>query len=161
MNRKYLVKDFKEKVELLRKNFLDVALTTDIIVGFPGETEEEFNKTYEFLKEIEFSKMHIFKYSPRKGTVAAKMDEQIDEEIKEIRSKKLIELSNNNEKKFMSRYLGKEVKVLFEQKENENIKGHTANYILVKSVYKNGMEGKIKNVKIKGQANLELLGEIM
>jgi threonylcarbamoyladenosine tRNA methylthiotransferase MtaB len=89
------------------------------------------------------------------------MEGQVEEQVKEERSKKLIELSNKNEEKFMSRYIGKEVKVLFEQKENENIKGHTTNYILVKSVYKNGTEGKIKGVKIKKQGRLELLGEIL
>ena len=92
MNRKYTIEEFENSVNLLRKKFPNVALTTDIIVGFPGETEEEFNKTYEFLKKIKFSKMHIFKYSPRQGTVAAKMKQQIDAKIKEKRSSMLIRL---------------------------------------------------------------------
>lgn len=83
MNRKYTIEEFEKGVKLLRNKFPNVALTTDIIVGFPGETEEEFEKTYKFLKNIKFSKMHIFKYSQRKGTVAAKMKEQISPEIKE------------------------------------------------------------------------------
>lgn len=73
MNRKYTAETFEKEVNLLRKTFPDVALTTDVIVGFPGETEEEFNETYKYLSKIRFTKLHVFKYSPRKGTVAAKM----------------------------------------------------------------------------------------
>ena len=98
MNRRYTTQQFRNIVECLRKYYEDVILTTDIIVGFPGETEEEFNETYEFLKEIKFYKMHIFKYSPRKGTKAAQMKQQIDGAKKEERSHKLIELSDENEK---------------------------------------------------------------
>ena len=120
MNRKYTTEEFEKSVSLLRKKFPNVALTTDIIVGFPGETEEEFNETYEFLKRIKFSKMHIFKYSPRKGTVAAKMKEQINPKIKEERSNKLIDLSNKNEIEFLEKYIGKDLEVLFESKMQNN-----------------------------------------
>ena len=101
--------DFLKVVNILRRAYPNVALTTDIIVGFPGETDEEFNKTYEFLKKVAFYKMHIFKYSPRKGTKAAKMENQIDGNIKEKRSRILIELSDNNEKKYNQSYIGKKV----------------------------------------------------
>jgi len=161
MNRKYLIKEFKEKVELLRKTFSDVALTTDIIVGFPGETEEEFQRTYENLCEIEFSKMHVFKYSKRIGTVASKMENQVDVETKEIRSKKIIEHSNRNEEEFVKRYLNKKVSVLFEQKEGEYIKGHTENYIVVKCKWKDDIENEIRTVLIKKQKGIELMGEIL
>ena len=97
MNRRYTTEEFKEVTKRIRTKFPNAALTTDIIVGFPGETEEEFNMTYEFLKEIAFYKMHVFKYSQRKGTKAAVMPNQIDGKVKEERSKKLIELSNENE----------------------------------------------------------------
>ena len=97
MNRRYTIEEFEEGVELLRKAFPDVALTTDIIVGFPGETEEEFNTTYEFLKKIKFYKTHIFKYSQRKGTKAAIMPQQINGKIKERYTKK--GKRNANEKK--------------------------------------------------------------
>ena len=117
MNRKYTTKEFKEVVTRLRNAYPQVALTTDIIVGFPGETEEEFSRTYQYLKEIQFYKMHIFKYSPRKGTKAAVMKDQIDGKIKEERSKKLIALSDENEKMYNSQYVGKEVSVLFEERE--------------------------------------------
>lgn len=131
MNRRYTTEQFKEITERLRKTYPNVNLTTDIIVGFPGETEAEFEKTYQFLKEIKFYKMHIFKYSPRKGTKAAEMKEQVPPEIKEERSKKLIELSDKNEKEYNQKYVGKEVEVLWEEEKNGVYKGHTKNYVLV------------------------------
>ncbi len=159
MNRKYTTAEFKHGTELLRKKFPNVALTTDIIVGFPGETEEEFAKTYEFLKEIKFSKMHIFKYSPRKGTVAAKMQNQINPEIKEIRSNKLIELSNKNEIEFLEKYIGKNLEVLFETKTKNNCtEGHTTNYITVLAEGEKN-ENTIANVKIEERIGLELKGK--
>ena len=132
MNRRYNTSDFESVVELLKSAYPDVALTTDIIVGFPGETEEEFNKTYDFLKKIKFYKMHVFKYSQRDGTKAAVMPNQVSANIKDERSNKLIELSNNNEKEFNEKYLQNSVEVLFEEKEDGYIKGHTRNYIMVK-----------------------------
>ena len=148
MNRKYTTEEFKIIVQRLRKAYKDVMLTTDIIVGFPGETDEEFNKTYEFLREIKFYKMHVFPYSPRKGTVAANMPNQIDGNIKEQRSKTLIELSDSNQKQYNEQYIGKEVEVLFEDRENEFYKGHTQNYILVKYKTNEELENTIKKVKI-------------
>ena len=108
----------------------DAILTTDIIVGFPRETEEEFETTYQFLKEIKFYKMHIFKYSQRKGTKAAQMEGQIDGSIKEERSQKLIELSDENEKEYNEQYINKTVEVLWEEEKNGHYQGHTKNYIL-------------------------------
>lgn len=149
MNRKYNTEIFREIVERLRKAYKDVILTTDIIVGFPGETEEEFNQTYEFLNEIKFYKMHVFPYSPRRGTVAEKMPNQIDGNIKEERSKKLIELSNRNQEEYNKEYIGKKVEVLFEEKEGEFYKGHTQNYIVVKYKTDEHLENIIKAVEIK------------
>ena len=149
MNRRYTIEEFKEIVNRLRKNYEDVILTTDIIVGFPGETEEEFNKTYEFLKDIKFYKMHVFKYSPRKGTKAAKMPKQIDGKQKEIRSKKLIELSDFNEKIYNESYINKEVEVLFEEEKEGMYKGHTENYILVYYKSEENLENKMKKVICK------------
>lgn len=150
MNRRYTTEQFRDIVNLLRKYYKDVILTTDIIVGFPGETEEEFNKTYQFLKEIKFYKMHVFKYSPRKGTKAAQMKHQIDGNKKEERSQKLIELSNENERNYNKQYIGKNVEVLFEEEKDGNYKGHTSNYILAhlpKEDTRNKMENKIVKVK--------------
>lgn len=129
MNRRYTTEDFRKIVSILRKNIPEVALTTDIIVGFPGETEEEFNETHEFLREIAFSKMHVFKYSPRKGTKAAGFKNQVDGITKSKRSDILIALSDENEENFAKQYIGKEINVLFE---NET-EGHTTNYIKVES----------------------------
>ncbi len=158
MNRKYTTGDFEKVVERLRNAFPNVALTTDIIVGFPAETEEEFNITYEYLKRIKFYKMHVFKYSQRKGTRAAVMPNQVDGNHKEERSHKLIELSNKNEEEFLDRYIGKEVYVLFEQKEGEYIKGHTSNYLIVK-VNSEKLENRMVKVKIETREGDELIGE--
>ncbi len=146
MNRKYTTARYKEATEILRKYYPNANFTTDVIVGFPGETDEEFNQTYKFLKEIEFYKMHIFKYSPRKGTVAEKLPNQVDGNIKEERSKKLIELSNNMQNEKNSQYIGKTVKVLFEEYENGYYKGHTTNYMVVK-VPEKEQDGFIDNIK--------------
>ena len=134
MNRKYTTDQFRDVVRRLRNLYDDVILTTDIIVGFPNETDEDFEKTYEFLKEIKFYKMHVFKYSPRKGTVAAKMKNQIPAEIKDVRSKRLLQLSNENESNYLDEYVGKQIRVLVEEKDGDYIKGHTGNYIVVKTI---------------------------
>ena len=162
MNRRYTTEEFEKSVELIRKYFKEVSLTTDIIVGFPGETDEDSDKTYQFLKQIKFYKMHIFKYSPKKGTVAEKMPNQIDGKIKEERSKKLIELSNKNEEEYNRNNIGKIVKVLFEEKVGEYYKGHTTNYITVNARYDENVIDKIKEVKIENTyKNLETLGKII
>lgn len=157
MNRKYSVEQFREVVNILRKYFDDVNLTTDIIVGFPGETQEEFDKTYKFLEEIAFYKMHVFKYSKRTGTVAEKLPNQVDGNIAEERSKKLISLSNKNELSYNQKYIGKEVEVLFEEKQGEYWVGHTNNYMVVKIKTEENLENKIVRVKIQEVNNDELL----
>ena len=160
MNRKYNTKGFEQNVERLRKAFPNATLTTDIIVGFPGETEKEFETTYNFLRKIKFYKMHVFKYSQRKGTLAEKMPNQIDGKIKEVRSHKLIELSNKNEEDILKKYIGKDIEVLFEQEENGYFKGHTKNYIIV-NVKAENLENAIRKVKVIEYNNLELYGEII
>ena len=163
MNRRYSIEEFKDVVSLLRKTYNDVILTTDIIVGFPGETEEEFNITYKNLQEINFYKMHVFKYSRRKGTKAAVMLDQIPTQVQEERSKKIINLSNSNEYRYNQSLIGKNMEVLFEEKDGNFIKGHTGNYIMIKvenkdiSTYHN----KIKKVEIMKMENDELFGEIL
>ena len=154
MNRRYTIEEFRNIVNLLRKNYEDVNLTTDIIVGFPGETDEEFDKTYEFLKEIKFYKMHVFKYSQRKGTKAAVMSGQIDGNKKEERSRKLIELSNINEKEYNENYVGKEVEILWEEKKEEFYRGHTKNYISAYRKLENQNGGNDKSNE-KPESNIE------
>ena len=158
MNRRYTTEEFKNTAELLRKAYPNVSLTTDIIVGFPGETEEEFNKTYKFLKDINFYQMHVFKYSPRKGTKAAVMANQIDGKLKEERINRLIELSHQNEIKHNEKEIGKELEVLWEEQDGDYIKGHTTNYKVVKIPYQN-IENTITKVKIERLENLELIGK--
>lgn len=150
MNRRYTTEQFIKITKLLRHTFEDAILTTDIIVGFPGESEEEFKKTYKFLEEIKFYKMHVFKYSPRKGTKASVMPNQIDGNKKEERSKKLIELSNENEKKYNEKYIGKKVEVLFEEEKNDIWQGHTKNYILAHYKTKENLENKIITLQCVG-----------
>ena len=159
MNRRYTIEEFKEIVERLRNTYKDVMLTTDIIVGFPGENEEEFEETYKFLKDIKFYKMHIFKYSPRKGTKAAEMKEQVNGNIKEERSRKLIELSDINEKEYNEEYIGKEVEILFEEEKEGLYKGHTQNYILAYYKTNKKLENKIVRVKCIGTETEHIIVE--
>ena len=149
MNRRYSTKEFKEIVARLRRYYNDVILTTDIIVGFPQESENEFKETYKFLEEIKFYKMHVFKYSPRKGTKAAKMCGQIDGNIKEERSQKLIEMSDENEKEYNKSYIGKKIEVLFEEEKNGFYQGHTKNYILALCKTNKNLENQIVKTTCK------------
>ncbi len=162
MNRKYNTELYMENVELIREYMPEAGITTDIIVGFPGETEEEFNETLEFVKEIGFSRIHVFKYSPREGTPAAKMDNQIDGIIKSERSEKLIKIGDEIANDINNNYIGSEIEVLFEEDNNSNfeIEGYTTNYIRVKTKdlsYK----GKIAKVKIEDIENDTLVGKII
>ena len=157
MNRRYTIEEFEIIVDRLRNAYEDVILTTDIIVGFPNESDEEFESTYNFLKDIKFYKMHIFKYSPRKGTKAAIMENQISGDIKEKRSKKLLELSDLNEISYLEKYINKEVNVLFEEYDGEYYKGHTENYIMVKMKSKEDLCNKIKKVVITERKGLFLI----
>ena len=161
MNRRYNTEEFENCIKLLRKAYKDVALTTDIIVGFPGETDEEFNKTYNFLNKIKFYQMHVFKYSPRKGTKAAEMKNQISPKLKEERSKVLIDLSHKNEKEYKERFLGRTVQVLFEQKEGEYLIGHTTNYLKVAVDFNKSLENTIQNVEIINLEKEFLVGKIL
>ena len=164
MNRKYTTQIYRDAVATLRRYYPEASFTTDVIVGFPGETDEEFAKTYEFLKEIDFYRLHVFKYSPRRGTVAEKMPNQIDGNKKEERSNKLIEISNNAENKHNRNYIGKTIKVLFEEFEDGFFKGHTTNYMIVKVAGVEEQSDKFVNqildVKIKenNDETRELIG---
>lgn len=147
MNRKYDVNYFLNKIETIRKIRPDISITTDFIVGFPGETEEDFNETIETIKKVSFSKIHVFPFSVRKGTVAEKMDNQIPENIKKERVKKIIELSKELEIKYMEKFIGKEVLFIPETKREDYIIGHTGNYLLIKA--KCNIELSHKAIKCK------------
>ncbi|WP_234121431.1 tRNA (N(6)-L-threonylcarbamoyladenosine(37)-C(2))-methylthiotransferase MtaB [Clostridium hydrogenum] len=164
MNRHYTAEDYMNIVNKLRQNIKDVSITTDVIVGFPGETEEEFNETFEFLKKIKLSKTHIFKYSKREGTKAADMKEQVPGTIKDFRSNKLIELNNKNEKAFISKFIGCKMDVLFETNFENNddlYEGYTANYVKVVANSNENISGNILTVKIEEAKEDYLYGHIM
>ncbi|NLM12630.1 MAG: tRNA (N(6)-L-threonylcarbamoyladenosine(37)-C(2))-methylthiotransferase MtaB [Epulopiscium sp.] len=163
MNRKYDTAQFKKAVDLLRENIEDIALTTDIIVGFPGETEEEFKASYNFVKEIGFAQIHVFKYSPRKGTPAAKMSNQISPEIKDKRSHQMILLGEEMQKSFLTKQVGKTLEVLFENlvdNQKDFYEGYTPNYLKVNAYSKENIENEILKVKIKEVQNDTLIGNI-
>lgn len=153
MNRRYTSEEFYEKCEILRKYFEKPALTTDVIVGFPQETEEEFETTYEFLKKICFYETHIFKYSKREGTKAAVMQGQIPEQIKAKRSARLIELGEKNRRAYEESFLGKTVEVLVEEKSDVNGKemwtGHTKEYMKIALESEKNLQNCILNMQIK------------
>jgi threonylcarbamoyladenosine tRNA methylthiotransferase MtaB len=159
MNRRYTSEEYKAAVKLLRETMPDVSITTDVIVGFPGETEEEFSETYKFLEDIKLTKTHVFKFSPRKGTKAEVMPNQIDGNIKEKRSKELIDLSNRNEEAFINKFIGERMTVLIENKvkgKDDFYEGYTNNYIKVNVPCKcSDLNGKIVDVEIE-----KCLGEI-
>lgn len=159
MNRRYTTEEFYEVVTMLRQAYPNVSLTTDIIVGFPGETEEEFEETYQFLQKVQFYKMHVFKYSPRSGTKAAQMKEQIDGNKKEIRSNRLLELSDKNQQEQNKKEIGKVVEVLWEEYKDGYYIGHTTNYEEVKINTQEQLENTITKVTITGTNGLTLLGE--
>lgn len=164
MNRRYSTEEFEEIVKMLREYYKDVMLTTDIIVGFPGETDEDFENTYNFLKKIKFYKMHIFKYSPKKGTVAEKMANQVDGSKKEERSKRLLNLSDKYQNMYNEENLGKNLKVLIEEKEDGYLKGHTSNYIMckIKSEDESYIDKIIEIVGIENDKETkEIIGKIV
>ena len=154
MNRKYTTKEYERGCELLRKYFVHPAITTDVIVGFPGETEEEFEQTKAYLEHIHFYEMHIFKYSKRKGTRAAVMPDQIDEQIKAARSEKLIALGHDMSKEFRKFYIGKNEEVFFEEKavigDKEYFVGYTKEYVKVAKETAENLENQIVSGRISG-----------
>ncbi len=148
MNRRYSSSEYKQKVDLIRRYMPDSGITTDIIVGFPGETDEEFNETLEFVKKINFSRIHVFKYSVREGTKAAGFENQIDEKIKSERSKRLISLADESAQDFMNHMLGKTVSVLIEKKTDNMYEGYTANYIRALIESKENIENQVIEAKV-------------
>ena len=132
MNRKYDLAYFKQKMEQIRKIRPDISLTTDIIVGFPSETEEDFQDTLSFVREVQFSKVHVFPYSRRSGTVAADMAEQVPGDVKKDRVRRLLALSKELETEYMKKFIGKTLPVLMEVNRTDYSLGHTSNYLLVK-----------------------------
>ena len=151
MNRKYTAEDYRAAVKKLREVFPEVAITTDLIVGFPGETEAEFEQTKSFVQEIKFSEMHIFKFSPREGTPAAKFKQQINPKVKDERSKVITDIADKNSLDFRKSFFGKAMKVLFERCIDESqglYEGLTDNYLKIVVECKENATGKILEVKL-------------
>lgn len=142
MNRKYDLAYYEEKINKIRSIRPDISITTDIIVGFPYETDELFSETLEFSKKMNFSKIHVFPYSIRVGTAAASMPNQVDEVTKKVRVKKLMALSKKQEKEYYEKFKGKELDILVEECDNSVSIGHTSNYLMV-TLNENLLVGKI------------------
>ncbi len=150
MNRRYTTEEYTGSVELLRKYYDDPAITTDVIVGFPGETDEEFDESMKFVEKTGFFELHVFKYSKRDKTVAATMKGQVPEPVKQVRSEKLIALGERLSEEFCARYKGRNVEVLFEEKKNGLYRGHTREYILVEKPSDKDLSGIIENLCFDG-----------
>lgn len=162
MNRHYTTAQFKEIVDGLRDAFDDAAITTDIMTGFPGETDEEFAETEAFVKEIDFADAHIFQYSQRKGTPAARRPDQINPQIKDMRAKKIAEITQKSRNEFLSRHIGKTVEVLFEQRVKDGyFEGKTANYITVHIKTDKDLHRQYLNVKLTEVSGDVMIGELI
>jgi threonylcarbamoyladenosine tRNA methylthiotransferase MtaB len=160
MNRHYTTEYFVERINRLKQEIKDLAITTDIIVGFPGETESDFTQTIETVKAAGFSKLHVFKYSPRKGTPAAGFDGQIPNKVKDERSAGLIELGKQLSESYASQYLGKELEALIERDLGDCLSGISGNYIRVHCTGAGDSVGKIVKVAINKQDGEKLIGKV-
>lgn len=161
MNRKYTKEEYLESVHKLQSLWSDVALTTDIIVGFPGETDEEFEETLDFVKEVGFAQIHIFPFSPREGTPAAKMRNQVEPAVKEYRAKTLGVLEKELRHSYMAKHIGQSVEVLFEQAHDDGtIIGHTSNYLRVKVQGSQALENTLQHVTIDAVEGDLLMGHL-
>lgn len=160
MNRHYTTEQFYEIVLGLRNSFPDCAITTDIMTGFAGETDGEFNQTLEFVKKVQFAECHIFQYSQRKGTPAAKRPDQISPEVKDDRAKKLAQITEKAQAEFLDSHIGRTMSVLFETRTGDNLyEGKTANYITVHAESESDVRGQFKNVLLTKRKNNILLGK--
>lgn len=164
MKRKYTLSDYSKRIDMIRRYFDDASITTDIIVGFPGETDEEFKETYGFLNKISFAKTHVFKYSPRKGTPAESFPNQVDNAVKEERSNLIIKLSDKKEYEFQKRFLNTTTEVLFEQEwetDKNYLVGHTKNYLRVAALSGEDQINRISLVNADRIENGILVGELI
>lgn len=148
MNRKYTTAEYLEKINKIRSYLPNIAFTTDVIVGFPGETDEEFEETYNFIKQVNYSELHVFPYSPRKNTPAAKMKGQVNDQIKHERANRLLQLSKELNHEFALKQIGKTLKVLFEKRDGEYLIGHAGDYLKVKVKTADNLIGEIVTIKI-------------
>lgn len=161
MNRHYTTQEFSEKLIELKTKLPTLSVTTDVIVGFPGETEEEFLQTYQWIEQMHFNQLHVFPYSKRKGTPAAKMKDQIDGKVKHERVKRLMELSDRLKREFASWQIGHVLEVLIEERQGQYMVGHASNYLKVHVDLPDSSIGQIYQVKIEAQDGDELIGSVL
>ena len=161
MNRHYTTSEFAKKLKDLKEKLPSISITTDVITGFPGETDEEFNATYQWIKEMHFNQLHVFPYSRRKGTPADRMKDQIDGNVKHERVKQLMELSNQLQEEFASWQIGKTLEVLIEERHQDYMVGHASNYLKVNVDLPDSSVGHIYKVKITSQNGVELIGSVI
>ncbi len=160
MNRKYTTAEYQNSVDLVRKYFENPAIATDIMVGFPGETEEEFEASLKFATELRLADAHVFAYSNRKGTKADKMEGQVEKAVKEARSKEMISALKQTQKEYLESYVGKTAEVLFEQEVKDGIyEGHMTNYVKVHMKSDEDISGKFMNVTLKSIKGDHIIAE--
>lgn len=162
MNRRYNTEEYMERIEAIRQKMPDVSITTDVIVGFPQETEEEFAETFNFIRQAEFAKLHVFPFSPREGTPASRMPNPVKKAVKEERAHRLISLSKELERNFRKKFLGRTMEVLFEEAVDENAyEGYTENYMKVVASSRENLHNRILPVLLKQNSSEYLIGEII
>lgn len=161
MNRHYTTAQFAEKLIELKTKLPTLSVTTDVIAGFPGETDEDFEVTYQWIKDMHFNQLHVFPYSPRKGTPAAKMQDQVDGQIKKQRVRRLLELSHQMQYEFASSQIGKTLEVLIEERHGDYMEGHASNYLKVNVKLPDDSIGHIYKVHIVKQNDVELIGSVI
>ena len=162
MRRQYTCSEYKKIVDNIKNNFNNATFTTDVMVGFPGETEEDFNKSMEFVKEVGFLKVHVFPYSVRPGTLAAKFENQVSSEEKSSRARRMLKVCKETASDVMKSNLGNVEKVLYEKRlENNVYEGYTENYIFVRSESSVDVKGKALNTLLKDMSNDVCIGEIV
>ena len=149
MGRHYSVKEYDEAVSLIRSIIPEAAITTDVIVGFPGESDDEFEESYRFCKEMNFARIHVFTFSPRPGTQAAEMKEQVSSIAKKERSRKMLALAEESTGNFRKRFMGRTMLVLWEQKNKGVWSGLTGNYIRVYTRSNEDLTDQITEVKLE------------
>ena len=161
MRRPYDTEQFREMMRRIRGKVPNIAITTDLMVGFPGETDEDFKESLVFCNDIAFSAMHIFKYSMRSGTPAAAMPDQIDPQIKERRAKQMADVAQKNKLDYERRFVGQTLRILVEEQTKDGLwTGHSSNYLLVTFPGENIRSGDFVDVKITSAERNRLLGEI-
>jgi len=160
MNRWYSTEKYLKEVEFIRSFIPDAAITTDIIVGFPGETEDDFNETLAFVEKVQFSRIHVFPFSPRPNTKAYNMEGKVPKHVKNQRVHQLIDLGEKLEQEYMKNFIGKTIRVLFETNEKNLYSGYSKEYISVTAVSASDIKTQIRDVKIVEIKNGYLLGEI-